>query len=217
MTQNFMNLSETRENVAKKIELTNTLKGNLLYSINNVHTIDDLTRLLDYKATYNQLSELESLYKLKYKALGKNYIPLKKASGRKGIFKKNPEDIVSRFRSSGIIRYRTITVKIVAEKNNDIKSTMLDKICNDWISEMKKWVSSESPKLSNDESKINDIHFDLLDEEKQHSAFSKELLTKLNGTNLNRDTDDLKLIRYVNGEIDSITKNIVVLDFSDKD
>lgn len=86
MIQNFMSLFETRENVEKKIELTNTLKKNLLYSINNIHTIDDLTRFLDYKATYNQLSELDSLYKLKYKALEKNYIPLKKASGRKSIF-----------------------------------------------------------------------------------------------------------------------------------
>lgn len=217
MPEKLLSLSETKQSVSDKITLTKNLQTQLSNAIDNCKNIDDIKKLLDYKITFSNLNNFYTIYKLKYKALGITFKNIAKAKGRKTIFSKNPDDIISRFRHKGIITLRTASVDAVNNKNLNTTSKELDNITNNWRGKMVTWLSNEKPKLSSDEAKINDIKFKFSNKNYKHSSFSQKILDSLNGnSSVQKENKKFKFIRYTNGEIYSLINDIIVLDLSEQ-
>jgi len=214
MSEKLLSISQTKQAVADKISLTKNLQTRLSAAINNCQRIDDINKLIDYKIKFINLNDFFEIYKLKYAALRRKYKPVE-AKKRKSIFNENPDDIVSRFRHKGIMTLRTESVNAIQNEKLTTKSNEIDEITRNWKNKMIKWLSNEKPKLSNDEAKINNIKYKFSNENKEHSNYSEEILNNLNGTSSETENNErFKFMRYVNGEIDSLTQNIIVLDLS---
>lgn len=216
MTEEYSNLATVKQQVAEKIKSNIRIKEKLLTAIKDVHTIDDLTNLLDYKVklknnSSKELQKVERLRKIQYESLNKKYILPQKRQGRNAIFTEDKNDIVSKFRLAGIIKYRTVSLNVVRDPKNEMKSAMWDTICSTWKQEMTDWINNNDLRISNDEMKANKIKFDFLDNsDHHHSKFSNDMLKSLN----NDINSEFQFIKYSNGEITEAAKNIVVIDLS---
>lgn len=209
---NFFSLNEVKNQVEKKIEKNEEIKEKLKIAVREVNNIDDISKLLDYKVRLGQkdwASKVERLYRIQYESLGMQYQPLEKKRGRQSIFRKDKNDIVSKFRKSGIIKFRTVTHNTVTTgPGNKRQSKLWDEINKQWKKEMLDWIDQADDRLSNDEKKINSIKFQYLNDNIQ-SEFSNQILKKLN------DENDFNIIKYENGEIDAAVHDIIVVDLTE--
>lgn len=209
---NFFSLSEVKQQVEKKVEKNMEIKEKLRNAVREVNTIDDISKLLDYKVKLSQkdwASSIERLYKIQYESWGMQYNPLEKKRGRQSIFTKDKNDIVSKFRKSGIIKYRTVTHNTVTTgTGNKRQSKLWDEINKKWKENMLDWIDKADDRLSNDEKSINDIKFQYLNDNIE-SDFSDQILKNLN------DDNDFNIIKYENGEIDAAVHDIIVVDLTE--
>lgn len=211
----YRTLKSVRKQVEEKLERNKTIKKGLKKAVRNIHRIDEINALLDYKFktnTPNWASQIEELYKLQYESLNLNYSPLVKKQGRHKIFEKDRNDIVSKFRRTGIVKLRTINLNTVLGSNNRTTSGVITrKVTSDWIDEMIDWIDNQDDRLSNDEKKINDIRFRFIERptNQEHSTFSKDILEELN------QGDTFNIMNYENGEIDAAIHDIIIIDFSE--
>lgn len=213
----YVNLKTVKERVSKKKELNDSIKKDLINAINAVHTIDDITNLLDYKTSNKgNLSEIldktELLRKIQYKSLNKKYTPATKLQGRIAIFNEDPTDIVSKFRNHAIKKYRTAALDTTMDPTDKLKSVMWDEITKLWKKSMLDWVEKRDDRLSNDEKKIKDIKFNLKERDNNMppSEFSKQVLDSLN----NDGDSQLNMIKYTDGSITEAAKTVIVIDLS---
>lgn len=213
MANKFVSLNHLRNKVEQKRERNLEIKKRLMEAIADVHSIDDISKLLDYKVKLNQdeLQSVERLYRIQYQSLGRSFNGLTKKQGRMSIFNEDKDDIVSKFRRSGIIKFRTSTVTTVTKPGTETKSQIWDEIYKQWKSKMEKWVDNQDDRLSQDEKKIKQIKFGFTEKNKKHSELGRETLTQLN------DDDTFKFIHYENGNIDAGVKNIITIDLSDSE
>lgn len=212
--ERYFSISNVKAKVEKKIQKNQKIKEKLKKAVREVNSTDDISKLLDYKVVNNQGNWEETinrLYKIQYESLGLKYKPFEKKQGRHGIFDRDKNDIVSKFRKSGIIKLRTITLNTVRGPGNELKSAILDEICKRWKNEMTSWINDQDNRLSNDEKKVNKIKYRFLNEDdnQKKSEFGKEILKKLN------EEDSFNIIKYENGEIDAAVNDIIVIDLSD--
>lgn len=218
MTEEYSSLAAVKQQVREKIASNKRIKNKLLTAVKDVHTIDELTNLLDYRVTLKdnspeEFQKVERLRKIQYESLGEKYVIPERRRGRNAIFTKDKNDIVSKFRLAGIIKYRTVSLNVVRDPKNEMKSAMWDKICSTWKQEMTDWINNNDLRISNDEMKANKIKFDFLDNsDHHHSKFSNDMLNELN----NDVNSEFQFIKYSNGEITEAAKNIVVIDLSDE-
>ncbi|WP_260148049.1 hypothetical protein [Lentilactobacillus hilgardii] len=165
-----------------------------------------------------EFQKVERLRKIQYESLGEKYVIPEKRRGRNAIFTKDKNDIVSKFRKAGIVRYRTVSLNVVRDPKDEMKAVMWGEICSKWKYDMTKWINKNTLRLSNDESKIDKIKFNFLDHSNlnnlnlKHSKFSEHMLKVLNSD----ENSEIKLIKYSNGEITEAAKNIVIVDLSDE-
>lgn len=214
--EKYSSLINIKQQVARKRSINQQVKQALIRAVNDIHTIDDVTNLLDYKAylknnSPEELQRTERLRKIQYKSLNKPYEAPVKRSGRNAIFNEDPSDIVSKFRSFGIRQYRTASMTVVRKPEDESKSQMWDQIKEIWKDKMIDWIDKNDQRLSNDEKKVDSIQFNLLENNSgDNSNFSKEILSSLN----DHEDSVLKLIKYHNGEITEAAKTIMVIDLS---
>lgn len=213
MANKFVSLNRLRKKVEQKREQNLKIKEKLLSAIADVHSIDDISKLLDYKVKFHQddLQSVERLYRIQYQSLGRPFNGLTQKRGRMSIFNEDKDDIVSKFRRSGIIKFRTSTMTTVTKPGTETKPQIWDEIYKQWKSKMEKWVNNQDDRLSQDEKKIKQIRFSFTEENKHHSDLGEKTLTQLN------DDDTFKFINYENGNIDAGVKNIITIDLSDSD
>lgn len=214
--EKYSSLINIKQQVARKKEINRQVKQDLTRAVSDIHTIDDVTNLLDYKAylknnSPEELQRTEKLRKIQYKSLNKTYEAPVKRSGRNAIFNEDPSDIVSKFRSFGIRQYRTASMTVVRKPENESKSKMWDQIKEIWKDKMIDWIDKNDQRLSNDEKKVDTIRFNLVENNNSdNSNFGKEILSSLN----DHEDSVLKLIKYHNGEITEAAKTIMVIDLS---
>lgn len=212
--EKYFSINSVKAKVEEKIKKNGKIKEELRKAIREVNSIDDISKLLDYKVKNNQenwADAISRLYKIQYESLGLNYKPLENKQGRHAIFDRDKNDIVSKFRKSGIIKLRTITLNTVRVPGNESKSVIWDEIYKSWKNDMLAWINDEDLRLSNDEKKVNKIKYRFSNEDgnQQESDFGKEILKNLN------EKDAFNIIKYENGEIDAAVNDIIVIDLSD--
>ncbi|MFB8506313.1 hypothetical protein ACFC4I_11305 [Enterococcus durans] len=212
--EQYTTLRAVRERVEAKVNRNQLIKDKLRKAVREVNSIDDIYMLLDYKAklTFDDwASRIERLYRLQYESLGVSYIPLERKQGRHAIFDKDKNDIVSKFRRSGIVKFRTITLNTVRVPENDSRKIIVTEVYKKWKEEMLNWISNQDDRLSNDEKKVSTIKYRLVDDsdDSTGSILAEEVLNDLNvGESFN-------IMKYENGEIDAAVYDILVVDFSE--
>lgn len=206
-------------NVAKKVEFrvehSVETKKKLIKAINNIKRLDDINKLLDYKVQlpktnwYPQIKDIYEILKFSL-SLDKNLLDDSKKQGRHKVFEKYKNDIVAKFRVAGIQKYRTDVLESTLNIENKQQSSIWDEALKSWKSDMNTWIDKEDTRLSIDEMEINSKkdRFYFSDNSQIHSEFSESILQDLN------NTDKFKMINYDKGNIDSLFKNIIVVDLS---
>lgn len=212
--EKYFSINSVKVKVEEKIKNNEKIKKKLKEAVKEVNSIDDIYKLLNYKVKNNpenSADAIRGLYKIQDESLSRNYKTLEKKNGRQAIFDRDKNDIVSKFRKSGITKLKTINFNTVRIPGNEPKSVIWDEIYKSWKNDMLAWINDEDHRLSNDEKKVNKIKYRFSDEggNQQESDFGKEVLKNLN------EEETFNIIKYENGEIDAAVNNIIVIDLFD--
>lgn len=215
----YQSLNSVIKQIDEKRTKNALVKSMLHKAINNLHKLDEITWLLDYKLKLpekNWYPKVQVIYKILAYSLGlkvSDVINSERKSGRISIFNKNKQDIVSKFRVAGIQKFRTSVLLRATDPFDETerKNDIWDKAFSDWRESMHEWVDAQNDRLSSDESEISNEQYFLSFYNTEPSEFALQVVSDLN------NTDNFKSLSYEEGNIDSIFKRVIVIDlFNEK-